>query len=173
MPDPTHVKLHHQFCSFNRYVPACKKSTQRAFEILKFKNPAIWLVAFNLRACLHLTWEPDFSQTCNYGAWFKPQESTHRWTFFFCLRNPKNTILRVFLDIIPKMRFFPKNLAVTCLPLKCCNFMRSFRKILWSDSEKQRKKEKRQWMNGNIMALTLFELYTMHIKNQGNSFIIL
>ena len=32
---------------------------------------------------------------------------------FFFFENPKNPIFGVFLGIIPKMRFFPKNLALS------------------------------------------------------------
>ena len=35
MPDPTHVKLHHEFYSFNRYVTACKQSTSNSFGDIK------------------------------------------------------------------------------------------------------------------------------------------
>ena len=51
-------------------------------------------------------------------------------------KKKKQTILRVFLGIILKMRFFPKNLSF--LPLRHPNFMRSFRKILSTVLEKTR-----------------------------------
>ena len=51
-PHPPNITS--SICSFNIYVPACKKSFLHlpiVFEILKFKNPAIWLAknvfAFN------------------------------------------------------------------------------------------------------------------------------
>ena len=58
-PWPCPRKITSSICSFNRYAPACKKInfiSQLVFEILKFRNPPIWLAesifAFNLRTRL-------------------------------------------------------------------------------------------------------------------------
>ena len=56
MADHTHLNLHDQLITLIRYEAACKKIhfiPPVVFEILKFKNPEIWLAksifAFNSR----------------------------------------------------------------------------------------------------------------------------
>ena len=110
------------------------------FEILKFKNTAIWLAegifAFYLKT--------RFFQTCcfqnhkvHYGAWFKFRKFTHQWTIF--LKYPKTPIFRVFWGIVPKIRFFSQKFgSVSFSTLRHPNFMRSFRKALWAVLEKTR-----------------------------------
>ena len=110
-----------------------------AFEMLKLKNPAIWLAEsiFALNSRTRFFTDRQFQQNHkgSYDAWFEPKKSTHQWTIF--LLNKKKPILVVFLDIIPKMRFFyQKSSSVSFLPLRHPNFMRSFRKILWAILEK-------------------------------------
>ena len=59
--------------------------TSIVFEVLKFKNPAIWLGAF-----LHLAQEPDFAQTCSFNRIIKVisvhdlnlKKSAHQLTIF-------------------------------------------------------------------------------------------
>ena len=71
-----------------------------------------------LRAFSHLTQEPDFSQTCCFNRIMKvimvhdlnPKNLSINRLFFF-LQNLKNPIFGVYLGIIPKIRFFHKNLA--------------------------------------------------------------
>ena len=81
------------------------------FEILKILQ-SDWPRAF-----LHLTQEPDFSQTCDLNRIIKVimvhdlnPKNLHNNGLFF-LQNPKNPIFEAFLGIIPKMRFFPQNPA--------------------------------------------------------------
>ena len=85
------------------------------FEMLKLKNPAIWLAEsiFALNSRTRFFADRQFQQNhkSSYDAWFEPKKSTHQWTIF--LLNKKNPILGVFLDIIPKMRFFTKNPALS------------------------------------------------------------
>ena len=102
-------------------------------EILKFKNPAIWLAesifVFNLRTRFLLAMLSQQNHKGHHGAWFKPKISTHQWNIF--LQNPKISIFMVFLSIISKNEiFFKKFGSVSFLPLRQPNFMRSFRKIL-------------------------------------------
>ena len=91
------------------------------FEILKFKNPAIWLAerifAFNSRTrffpdmrgfnrIIKVIMVHDLKQKKLYitGLIF---------FFFFFYKIQKNPIFEVFWGIIPKMRFFPKNPALS------------------------------------------------------------
>ena len=74
-------------CSFNRYVPTCKKFiTPIVFEILKFKNLAIWLAesifAFTSRTLFFQNMQFQQNHIGHYGASFKPKKSTHQWIFF-------------------------------------------------------------------------------------------
>ena len=80
----------------------------------------IWL-AESIFACNSRTWfflDMQSSQNYkdNYGALFKPKKSTYQWTKFFV--KSKNLYFGIFLDIIPKMRFSPKNTASSILPLR-------------------------------------------------------
>ena len=121
MPDPIHVKLNHQFVD-NRYVPVSKKSALYSHQFLTYLSLKI-LQSDWLRAFLHLTREPDFSQTCSFNRIIKVIMEHDL--------NPKNLhinglfsgkTLGVFLDISPKLDFFLKNLAVSFLPLRHPNF---------------------------------------------------
>ena len=78
------------------------------FEILKFKNAAIWLAksvfAFNSRTRFF----PEmWFQHGHFSAWFKSKKSAGQWTIFF--ENQNKTIFGVFWPITPKWDFFPKN----------------------------------------------------------------
>ena len=111
---PHLCKITSSICSFNRYVPACKISTlylQYFFEILKLRNPAIWLAESNFAFNSRTRFFPDMRFQQNHkghcGAWFKPKKSAQQT--FFCFAKCKKPIFVEFLGIIPKMRFFPKN----------------------------------------------------------------
>ena len=105
-----------------------------AFDILKFKNPVIWLA----KSIFALTQEPDFSQICSFDRIIK--------VIMVLDLNPKNLHINglifakskkpYFWGVFghyPKMRFLPE---MRFLPLRQPNFMRSSRKILWAVSEK-------------------------------------
>ena len=86
------------------------------FEILKIKNPAIWLT----ESIFHLARVPEFSQTCGYDRIIKvmvhdlnPTWFTHQWIIF--LQNPKNPYFGVFWGIIPKIQ---KSSSLRFLPLR-------------------------------------------------------
>ena len=101
---PNSCKITSSFCSFNRYVTAC---TCYVHEILKFKNPEIWLAksifAFNPKTRFF----PDMwfweNHKGYYSAWFKRKKSTHQWTIYFA--KSKKSYLRVFWCIISQNKF--------------------------------------------------------------------
>ena len=74
------------------------------FEMLKFKNAAIWLAksvfAFNSRTRFFP--EMRFQQG-HFSAWFKSKKSTDQWSV---------SIFGVFWPITPKWDFFPQNPTV-------------------------------------------------------------
>ena len=105
------------------------------------------------------------------------------------LQNKKPPIFRVLLGIIPKLRFFPKNLAVIFLVVRHSNFMRSFRKILWAVLEKTRylltywqwwnlrtpfrlragvQKREKNSLRSATLKVTLFHGYFSHFFNCSN-----
>ena len=88
--------------------------------------------AFNSRT----TFFPDmwFKQNHkgHYSAWFKPQKITH------FLQNQKKTILEVIRGIIPKTRFFPKNLVPSAFYLKGTLNSWEVMSYLWAVLEKTR-----------------------------------
>ena len=93
------------------------------------------------RAFLHLTQEPDFSQTCGFNRIIKVimlhdlnPKNLHNG-FFFC-KIQKALILGCFWTLFPKWNFSQKSGSVSFLPLMHRNFMRSFRKILWAILDK-------------------------------------
>ena len=113
------------------------------FEILKFKNLAIWLAelifAFNSRNRFF----PDMQFWQNhkaYGAWFRPKKATHQLTifFFFFFQNSRNLSWGVLGNYPQNKTFSKKSSSVSFLLLRHPNFMRSFRKILWAMLEKTR-----------------------------------
>ena len=78
-------------------------------EILKIKNP----VNQTWESLEIATWEWNFYQTCAFNRIIKvimmydlDQKNLHVNELIF-LQNPKNSFSRVFLGIIPKLRFFP------------------------------------------------------------------
>ena len=136
MPDPTHVKLHHQFVALiDMYQHATNKLIPPiVFEILMFKNPAIWLAknvfAFNSRTRFF----PDMwfyqNHKSHYGAWFKPKKSTYQWTISFV--KSKKSYFGGVLGHHPQSEIFSqKSGCASFLHLRHPHFMRSFRKILW------------------------------------------
>ena len=113
MPDSTYVKLHHQFVALIDMYLHAKKLTLYIQQFLRYLTLKI-LQSDWPRAYLHLTREPDFSQTCGFNRIIKVimvhdlnPNNLHISELFF-LQDPKNTILGRFLGIIPKTRFVPK-----------------------------------------------------------------
>ena len=116
---PDHAPKHDLIiCSFKEYAPARKKNIYiyiyTSYSLSDTKDLKILQPDWS-RAFLHTTWEPHFSQTCDFCRTIKAdmvpplqQKNLHITT-----QNPKNPILGVFLSIIPKMRFFPKNLTLS------------------------------------------------------------
>ena len=107
-------KITSSICSFNRCLPACKNQlyNSNSFEILKCKI----LQSDWLRAFLQLTQQPDFSQTCGFNRIIKiimvhdlNPKNLHINGLFSFLQNPKNCIFGFFSGIIPKIRFFQRN----------------------------------------------------------------
>ena len=111
LPDPIHLKLHHQFVALtDMYLHAKKKINfilPTVFEILNFKNLAIWLAksifAFNL-----INSRTRFSQTCGCNRILKVimvhdlnPKNLHINDHF--LQNPKIPILGVLFS--PKIWF--------------------------------------------------------------------
>ena len=100
--------------------------TPIVFEILKLKNPAIWLVESIF--CI-LTRQPDFSQTCGFNRIIKVimvhelnLKNLHiNWLFF-----------RFFEHYFQKENFSKKPGSISFLLLKHPIFMRSSRKIQWA-----------------------------------------
>ena len=107
MPDPTHVRLHHQFVALvDMYLHAKNQLyTSKSFCDL-------------LKAFLHLIREVDFSQTFGFNKIvtvimmhdLNPKYLHINRLIFF--QNLKNPIFGVFWGIIPRM-FFPKNLVTS------------------------------------------------------------
>ena len=136
MPDPTHVKLHHQFVALidmyqhatNELIPPI------VFEILMFKNPAIWLAKNIFALNLRTRFFPDMrfyqNHKGHYGAWFKPKKSTYQWTTSF-VKSKKPYFGGVLGHYRQSEIFSQKSGCASFLPLRQPNFMRSFRKILW------------------------------------------
>ena len=96
------------------------------FEILKFKNLAIWLAegifAFYLKT--------RFFQTCcfqnhkvHYGAWFKFRKFTYQWTIFL-----KPLFLGCFGALSQKYDFFPKIRLFQFFNLKAPKLHEKFQK---------------------------------------------
>ena len=116
---PHSRKITLSVCSFNRCEHTCKKITllcKVVFEILKFKNLAIWLAesifVFNSRTRLF----PNIRfNKIIWVIWvIQIQKSTNQWHIFFA----KKAILGVFLGIIYKMRFSPKIWLIQFFSLK-------------------------------------------------------
>ena len=111
------------------------------FEILKmFKNPANWPRAF-----LHLTPEPDFSQTCRFNRTIKvimvhdlnPKNLHINGQIFFA-KSKKPYFWGAF-EYYPQNEIFSqKSGSISFSPLRHPNFMRSFRKILRALLQKMR-----------------------------------
>ena len=131
---PDHAPKHDLIiCSFKEYAPARKKKyihIYTSYSLSDTKDLKILQPDWS-RAFLHTTWEPHFSQTCDFCRTIKAdmvpplqQKNLHITT-----QNPKNPILGVFLSIIPKMRFFPKNLTLSI-------FYLSVTPTSWGISEK-------------------------------------
>ena len=95
---------------------------------------------------LAITWEPDFSQACNFRrmkmnhmSFLLHQFQTKLWLDF--LKKSKSPVfgppLTIFGHFFPiRWRFFPKNLAVTHNYIWAPNTMLNFRKNQWPNSEK-------------------------------------
>ena len=88
--------------------------------MLKFKNPAIWLGI----GILHLTQEPDFSKTSGLNRiinvimvhYLDPKNLHINRLFFFA--NSKKPYFGGIFGHLPKIRFFPKNMALPVFYLK-------------------------------------------------------
>ena len=90
------------------------------FEILKFKNPAIWLAENHKR---------------HYCVWFKPKNL--HINGLFCCKIQKTLFWGCRWALFSKWDFFQKIQLCQFFNLKRHpNFMKSFRKILWSVLEK-------------------------------------
>ena len=126
---PRQTKILSSICSSNRYVPAYKKLTLYlitiVFEILKFRDPTIWL-AESIKSRIRFFPDIQFKQNHKgyYGARFKSKKSTDQ----FFLQNLKNSILVLFWGTIPKTRFFTKNPAPSVFTLKAPELRAKFQK---------------------------------------------
>ena len=122
IPDPTHVKLHHRLVVL---IDTYLHTKTQLYNCDSFWDIEVWKTC-NLvgreHFFLYLTREPDFYQTCGFNSIIKvimvhdlnPKiyTSMHYIKIYF-LQNPKNAILGMFLGIIPKMRYFPKDPALS------------------------------------------------------------
>ena len=86
------------------------------------------------RSFLHFTREPDFCKTCG----FKQIKNLHinGLYFFGKIRKKKNYFCDIFRHYTQNENFSQKSASFSFLPLRHPNFMRSFRKILWTVLEK-------------------------------------
>ena len=70
------------------------------FEMLKFKNPAIWLAksifVFNSRTTFFFDMQFQQNDKGNYGQWFKPKKPTHPWAFFLFAKSKQSYFRGVF-----------------------------------------------------------------------------
>ena len=118
------------------------------FEILKFKNSAIWL-AKSIFAFANKTWEStwewNFYQTCAFNRIIKvirlhdlgqKNLCINELFFFFC-KILKTLFLGYFWALSPNWDFPPKIQLYQFLSLRHRKFMRSFNKILWATLEKK------------------------------------
>ena len=117
------------------------------FEILKFKNPAIWLA----KSIFAINSRSRFSQTCSFNRIIKVimvhdlnLTNLHMNGLFFQWQ--KNPIFGLFLGIIPNIRFFSKNPAPPVFDpggtqiTYCCNYWHMYKnlsKIISNDSKKR------------------------------------
>ena len=107
------------------------------FEILKFKNPAIWLVERIFALNLRTRFFPDMLIKIIMVHDLNPKNLRINGLICF-LQNPENLFLECFWALFPKWDFSQKFCSVSFLLLGYPNFMRSFRKILWAVLEKTR-----------------------------------
>ena len=138
---PHSRKITLSVCSFNRCEHTCKKITllcKVVFEILKFKNLAIWLAesifVFNSRTRLF----PNirFNKIIWVIRVIQIQKSTNQWHIFFA--KYKKQFWGYFWALSTKWDFPQKSGSFSFLALRHLNFIKSFRKILWAVLEKTR-----------------------------------
>ena len=105
-------------CRTNGYLSTYKKSSRYSlFKIRDIQNERI-LQSDWPRAFLSISWEPYFSPTWSFRR-ISTEIRQHLNPKNTCINglnfpaNWKNTVFGVFLGIIPKMRFFPKNPALS------------------------------------------------------------
>ena len=139
---PHLCKITSSICSFNRYVPACKIYTlylQYFFEILKLRNPAIWLPESNFAFNSRTRFFPDMRFQQNHkghcGAWFKSKKSTQQT--LFCFAKCKKPYFCGVFGYYPQNEIFSqKSGSVSFWLLRHPNFLSSFRKVLWAVLDK-------------------------------------
>ena len=88
------------------------------FEILKFKNLAIWLAdsifGFNLRTTFFPDMRYEQKYKGDYGSWFKPKKFTHQsiiyiYIYIYIAKSKKPYICDVFVHYLQNEVFIQKS----------------------------------------------------------------
>ena len=104
--------------------------------IKEYWNVTVW------EPFLAITWEPDFSQACNFCGMLMNHKNFHvtqisdKANDMIFLKNPKTIFLRHFGPFLADGDFFQKNLAVTHKYTWASKSRLSFRKNYWANCEK-------------------------------------